>query len=1004
MKKIPLPSRFLPVLLLCAGALTARAQTRTLSGTVTTERRPLAGVSVSQEGRSTTAVTNSQGYWQLTTEGDHPVLLFRHPDYAEERTEAGTQTILNTQLTRRERVSEIEEVVVNAGYYKVKDRERTGSIARVTAKDIENQPVTNVLSAVQGRMAGVSITQSSGVPGGGFDVQIRGRNSLRTLTNSNMEGNMPLYVLDGVILGAEVPSVHSTTILPLRRIHPLNGINPDDIESIEILKDADATAIYGSRGANGVILITTKKGKAGELRAELSTQLSLSRKVPGMKMLNTQQYLEMRRQAYANDGISNFPSNAYDINGKWDQNRETDWQKELTGHTAQGSNTQLGISGGSTDTRFSLSLGHQQQETVFGRDFIYKMNTLTHTLSHRTPERNFSLSMTGLLSNAKNNLVNEDMTTRSLILVPSAPNLYQPDGSLNWENNTFTNPAAIFNSTYINDQFQYIQNLNTHYMLLPNIELKMNAGLTYQAFEEWSLRPNTIYNPSVVTGQSSAYSTAAKSNSSRLSLLAEPQISWKLRRGKHTAELLVGATYQRDITSQESIRGSGFESNAFLMNIGAAKTKTVADQFDTEYRYGAAFARVNYQYDGKYIINLTGRRDGSSRFGPNHQYGNFGAVGAAWIFSRETLLSESEVINFGKLRASIGTAGSDNIGDFQYLNTYEVSLLPYNGVTGLIPARLFNPDFSWEKTTKIEAALELSLLHDRLHLSAAWYRNRSSNQLVGYQLPGITGFSSVLANLPATVENRGVELEATARLIHRRNLKWHSSVNLSIPRSKVLDFPGLEGSTYANYFVVGEPMNLIKLYQWEGIDPQTGIYKFKDMNGDGKITATDDRQVSEHLGPKLFGGWNNTFQYKRWTFSFLFQFVQQKARNYISSMPLPGGMFNQPLEVLDVWSPNQPQGMFMPFSTGANAAASQAHALFRESTAAVSDASFIRLKNVQLAYELPMSSSFIRNFKVYVHGQNLLTITRYFGPDPEFTTSGFVPPLQTVAFGATFTF
>src|SRR5690606_29071315 len=487
MKKIPLPGRFLPVLLLCAGALTARAQTRTLSGTVTTEGRPLAGVSVSQEDRSTTAVTNSQGYWQLTTEGDHPVLLFRHPDYAEERTEAGTQTTLNTQLTRRERISEIKEVVVNAGYYKVKDRERTGSIARVTDRDIENQPVTNVLSAVQGRMAGVSITQSSGVPGGGFDVQIRGRNSLRTLTNSNMEGNMPLYVLDGVILGAEVPSVHSTTILPLRRIHPLNGINPDDIESIEILKDADATAIYGSRGANGVILITTKKGKAGELRAELSTQLSVSRKVPGMKMLNTQQYLEMRRQAYANDGISNFPSNAYDINGKWDQNRETDWQKELTGHTAQGSNTQLGISGGSTDTRFSLSLGHQQQETVFGRDFIYKMNTLTHTLSHRTPERNFSLSMTGLLSNAKNNLVNEDMTTRSLILVPSAPNLYQPDGSLNWESNTFTNPAAIFNSTYINDQFQYIQNLNTHYMLLPNIELKMNAGLTYQAFEEWSL-------------------------------------------------------------------------------------------------------------------------------------------------------------------------------------------------------------------------------------------------------------------------------------------------------------------------------------------------------------------------------------------------------------------------------------------------------------------------------------------------------------------------------------
>ena len=258
------------------------------------------------------------------------------------------RTRIDIQL--QEDVTAIGEVIINAGYYSVKDRERTGSIIKVSAGEIENQPVSNALSAVQGRMAGVSITQNSGVAGGGYKIQIRGTNSLRRA------GNYPMYIIDGVPVSAETPSSGSGTILPYGEIDPLNVINTNDIESIEILKDADATAIYGSRGANGVILVTTKKGKAGSSTIfSVTTSYSLSRVASKMEMMNTEQYLEMRRQAYSNDGITSYPANAYDINGTWDQERCTDWQEELIGATAVSSSFQLSVRGGSENTGFLIS-------------------------------------------------------------------------------------------------------------------------------------------------------------------------------------------------------------------------------------------------------------------------------------------------------------------------------------------------------------------------------------------------------------------------------------------------------------------------------------------------------------------------------------------------------------------------------------------------------------------------------------------------------------------------
>jgi TonB-linked SusC/RagA family outer membrane protein len=981
------------VLMLTAICGSIQAQTKTVTGKVTVNNQPLSGVSVSQEGSDQTAVTTIQGSYQLQITGENPVLIFRHPEYAEQRISANNQSVIN--LTLDQKVKGIEEVVINAGYYKVKDKERTGSIAKISSKDIENQPVTNVLSAAQGRMAGVSITQNSGVPGGGYDIQIRGRNSLRNKNNSEIDGNQPLYVIDGVPFGSEMTSLYSSVILPGRSINPLNSINPNDIEKMEILKDADATAIYGSRGANGVVLVTTKKGRSGKVGLTFNTSYGLSSIISNLKMLDTQQYLSMRKQAFANNNISQYPATAYDVNGTWDQNRYTNWPKMLLGNLATSSNTQLSVNGGSETTSFLLSMGHNEQTTVFDHDFRYKSSNLSSQISHRSKDQKFNINISNTFSIQKNNVVRSDVTRQAYNLSPNAPALYTSDGSLNWQNNTFANPVAAYNATYSNENKQFLNSLNMQYELFDNFQLKVSGGINYQTFNELSLQPNTMYNPAFAAGQSSATSTASKNSQDRFSFIIEPQLNYTYIKGNHKFDVLAGGTFQREVNEQGSIVGIGFESNLFIENIGAAKTKNVADQLRSEYRYGAVFGRLNYQFMNRYILNVTGRRDGSSRFGANKKFANFGAVGAAWLFDQENLFKHIEWLSFGKLRGSFGTAGSDNIGDYQYSDTYAVSSAHlYNGITGLIPSKLYNPDYSWEKTTKLEAALELGFIKNRLNLSAAWYRNRSTNQLIGYQLPAVTGFNSVLSNLNAEVENRGWELELSGKPLNGK-LKWETGFNISFPKNRLISFPGLEGSTYANQFMIGQSTSIIKLYQLEGINPQTGSYVFTDFNGDGKISTPDDNRTVEDTTVKYFGGWNNSFNFKNWNLSFLFQFVSQRSRNYNSIITVPGSMNNQPVEVLNVWSLENPDGIYMPYSSVTN----PLHNLFQNSTAAVSDASFIRLKNIQLTYTIPLKESVFKNVRVYFQGQNLLTFTQYFGVDPEFTVVGFLPPLKTYSFG-----
>jgi len=952
--------------------------------------QPLAGATVKVQKGNKSTKTNLRGEFFLQGVEENTLLEITFIGYTTKEVKASANL---GKLPLNLAEAKLEEVTVNAGYYTVTERERTGSIAKVTAKEIENQPVGNVFAAVQGRMAGVNITQNSGVPGAGFDVQIRGRNSLRTRANSETDGNPPLYIVNGVPVGAGLSSRYGGGILPEGNINPLNSINPNDIETIEILKDADATAIYGSRGANGVVLITTKKAKKGNLAFDVNSLYGWSNEMSNLKMMNTEEYLSMRRQAFKNDNVSTYPATAYDVNGTWDPNRYTNWKDELIGNTATFSNTQASLNGGSETTTFLLSAAHTEQSTVFGHGFKYKTNTLSGNISHRSADNRFTFTMSNLLSSLDNNVIVSDITRSSFLLSPNAPALYDSNGKLNWENGSFTNPVADYENTYSNKSLQLLNNLNAEYELLNDFSIKLSGGINYHTFDEWSLRPSTAFNPA--SGATAANSVSSNSRQDKLSVIVEPQLNWKLKTGAHQVNVLVGGTYQEDASGQGAVQGYGFESNAFIKNIGAAKTKVISDRIDMEYKYVAFYGRINYQLDNKYFLNITGRRDGSSRFGPNKKFANFGAIGLAWIFSDEDFFGDISWLSLGKLRGSIGTTGNDNIGDYQYFDTFATSASIYNGVTALSPTKLYNPDFSWEKTSKLEAAVDLSLFDNRLNFTAAWYHNRSSNQLVGYQLPAITGFTSVVANLAATVQNTGLEFELKSNLLSSKTFSWDAGFNLSIPKNKLISFPGLEGSTYANSYVVGEPVTIVKLYELKGIDPTTGLYSFTDFNNDGRISSPDDRKIIKNAGVKFFGGLNSDLRYKNWNLSFLFQFINQQKRNQNSSLPNPGIMTNLPVRLLDVWSPDNPSGFYMPYRTAPTAS----HALFQISDAIVSDASFIRLKNVQLAYQIPALHKIFRTAKVYFQGQNLFTQSNFFGPDPEFSSLGFLPPLRTYSFG-----
>ncbi len=971
----------------------AQQQTLTVKGKITDAQGPLPGVNISVKGKNLQAISNYDGSYILKVETNDTLVLSFMGYQTIERAVAGRNTI---DVVMREEATTLIEVKVNAGYYTVKEKERTGSIVKISAKDIEKQPVANILATMQGRMAGVNVVQESGIAGGGFNINIRGVNSLR-------EGaNAPLYVIDDVPYAVDPISDRQTSTATPGDGNPLSSINPADIESIEILKDADATAIYGSRGANGVVLITTKKGKSGKTSFTLNATHSSGSVTKMMDLMNTEQYLAMRRQAFANDGYTVYPVNAYDVNGTWDQNRYTDWQEKLIGGTSEVMGLQASVTGGSQQTKYLFSGNYRTESSVFPGDFLYKKGGARLSFDHTSDNKKFRINFSGSYIAQHNDLPWTDFVTLSWQLAPNAPELYDQQGNLNWENSTWDNPLANLESKSITQTTDLLANTLLSYQLTNNLEFKSSLGFTDLHNEDSRSIPSTMYNPAYNLG--SQYSSIYVNEFGRKSWIVEPQLNWRKELEKSKIEVLVGATYQNQDSKKLVTLGSGFASNSLLYDLASASYIQVRNNEELEYKYQAFFGRANYTLLDKYIINLTGRRDGSSRFGPGKQFATFGAVGAAWLFYKEPFISKNaDYLSFGKLRASYGTTGNDQIGDYQFLNTYISSGYQYGNSNGLQPARLYNADFGWETNRKFEAALELGFFNDRIFVTTAWYRNRSGNQLVGLPLPGTTGFTTIQANLDATVQNTGFEATLRLQNIRNKQFSWTTNFNITAAGNKLISFPGLEYSGYRNDYVIGQPTTIKKLFHLLGVNPQTGLYEFEDVNGDGVISEKD-RQTVKDFNPKYYGGLQNQFTYKGVQLDFLLQFVKQENFNFANTQQFTGLFRNQPVAYTNSW---QQLGDIVPYqmyTTGVNGQAMQAGEYFSSSDAAVSDASYIRLKNISLSYDFPKMETLGVGCRLSLQAQNLFTITSFQGADPEFTRGGTLPPLRIVSAGFQFTF
>lgn len=969
---------------------------------------PVAGASVKIKGTNIGTSTNENGEFTLNVPDPNMVLIITSVNIETLEIRINARTDL-ANISVKTAVKSLDETIVQA-YGTTTRRLSTGNISKVSGEEISKQPVSNPLLALQGRIPGLNITQSSGLNGAAVKVQLRGQSSI-------IQGSEPLYIIDGIPYTAgniRLNQIANST--DEIGMSPFNLIDPNNIQSIEVLKDADATAIYGSRGASGVILITTKKGIPGKTNFNVNINTGISKVTRTMKMLNTSEYIQMRREAFLNDGLLPSadpfdPGYAPDIM-VWDSTRYTDLKKLLIGGTAKTTDIRISLFGGNQNTQFLIGAGYQKQSTVFPTDLGDIKISSHFSLTHLSTNKNLTIQLSGSYLADENKLNVVDLT--SFINLPPNIKLYDDQGKLNWQENGVLfndvlfrqNPIAILNAVYNGKFKNLISNLQINYKVVKDLTARISLGYNSIQGIEKSAEPSTSIDPS-----SGNLPSANFSNRSQSSWIVEPQLEY-VKSGKvGTLTTLFGTTWQENKSEGLSLQGFNYASDIALGSISGAGIARASNRF-SQYRYTALFGRVTYNFDDRYILNISGRRDGSSRFGPNMRFSNFGAVGGAWILSSETFFEKyRKLFSFVKIRASYGVTGNDQIGDYNYLDTWTTVSNTYQGIPVTNPSALFNPDFSWERNKKLEFGLDLGLFKNRILFAAAFYQNKSNNQLINYTLPIQTGFTSVLKNMDALLQNSGIECQVTTRNIVSKNFSWTTSLNLSANRNKLLSFPGLATSSYSNTYFEGYAVTTRRLFNYMGTDPSTGLYQFEDVDRNG-ILDKNDRVNYKSIDPKYFGGISNTLQFKQFLVDVFFEFKKQQGYDYLSnnsSVYTPGyGLVNHPVLVLNRWQNLGDVTNIQKFTaTSSSVAFDNMNSYLPSSDANISEASFIRCKNISASYELPSKLANkigLLKCMIYARGQNLFTVTKYKGADPETQNMFVLPPLKTIVLGLQLTF
>lgn len=982
-----------------------RAQEVRVSGQVTSaeDGSMLPGVSVQVKGTTSGTQTDASGNYVISVPSSNSVLVFSFVGLVSQEITVGNQTVLDVALASDLRT--LSEVVVTGFGSQIK-RDLTGNIAQVKGQDIENMPVASVDAALQGRAAGVYINTGSGKLGEAVTVRIRGNSSISA-------SSQPLYVIDGTpVTTSDQGNYGGET-------NPLADINPNDIESIEILKDASAGAIYGSRAANGVVLITTKRGKAGKTNVSINYQMGVSEATRRVRFMNAEEYVNFfTRAANTRDRISGYDYDDPDSYTQYmlgpggfldyysygtfgtPQQGSYDWQEQAF---QKGPMQQLDfqMNGGSDKTRFFVSGQYLNQTgTIVGNNLDRisgRMNLDHKAYNWLTVGLSMGLARTNNRRIPGDNAFSNPMQMAAL--TPLTPFTDPetgliagtPPGDVNLP--LYYNPLLSVNyAKFLQVSYRNLTSAYAQVNFTPDLRFRSELGIDLlNQNEEGYYQSQTVRNIATASnGLGNNYSTFVTNYNTNNFLTYDKLL------GLHEIGATLGMSYQQSQTKRNFVEGTQFPSNSY-QKIASAATKSDGSSSETNFRFLSYFLRVNYKFSDKYLLSVSGRVDGSSRFGSNSRYGFFPAVSAGWVLSEENFLKNNNTLSFLKLRASYGLTGNSEIGDFPQLGLYSGDA-GYAGAAGQRPSQIGNPDLRWEETLQADFGLDFGLLNNRINGEIDYYVKNTSGLLLNVNVPSTTGFLSQVRNI-GKLENKGVEL-----VINTQNtvgaFKWNTSFNVGSNRNKVTDIQGqiIEGGVRSMSRVMeGQPVGVFYTVEYAGVDPNNGdaLFYKNTENPDGSVDRstvtnagynTAQRVVVGNPNPKLVGGITNTISFKGIDFSIFFNGVSGNAINFygVGQYSSANGIYedNQTADQLNAWTPENPN-TDVPEARFYRSNGNQASSRY------IYDGSYLRLRTLTLGYTLPKSlTSRIKTerVRVYLSGLNLATFTNYKGWDPEVRT------------------
>ncbi len=976
----------------------------TITGKVNNDKGDLlSGATISEKGTQNSVVTKADGTFLINTSSARAVLVVSYVGYDPKEVPVNNQT--NIKISLVPATSNLNDVVV-VGYGRQRRSDLTGSVASVKTGELQQTPISSIDQGLVGRASGVMVTQTSGMPGATASIRIRGASSLQG-------GNEPLYVIDGVPVysGSGFGETGGST-----RMSALSTINPNDIESIEILKDASATAIYGSRAANGVILITTKTGKNGRDVISYDAYYGIQSVVKTIDVLDATSYAKLVNEAYANDGLAQ-PYSADFISKIHNGGKGTDWQHEIF-RSAPIQNHQLSFSGGDEKTTYAASLNYLDQQGIIinsdlkrysGRiNFSRKMGEKFRMASHLSVSRNVSNTVeTDVLNNVSG------VITGALKFNPILPVYVNKELGIYTQVNSpgilISNPVATATEMKRNNNTtRMLGDFSGEYEIVKDLKAKVLFGIDYFINKANRYIPSNIY-------QSNGISSAFISDASYTNWLNENTLTYtKTINSDHSFNLLAGATFQRNRDEGLSASSQGFVNNVLQYNnLGSGSVYTQPGSSATEWSIMSYLGRINYNYKGRYLFTASGRYDGSSRFGTNNKFAFFPSGAFAWRASEEDFIKNLNLFSNLKFRLGYGVTGNQEIGLYTSLATlgsvnYTIG---QTLATGFYPNSIPNPDLKWERTGQYDAGMDIGIFDNRVSFTADYYYKNTTDLIYSVAIPFVSGFGTSLQNI-GSVENKGLELGLETNNLNR-GFQWRTSFNISFNRNKVLELGGepykdIGGEDGGNLktgsvhrLVVGEPIGVFYGYVFDGIFQDQrelaagpkgptnfiGGKRYKDISGpngvpDGSVDATYDRAIIGDPNADFFGGLTNTFSFKGFDLNvFLLYSKGNQILNYNAiELGLPSGGQNVYADLINRWTPQNHSNVYAQATTNRSAVFSNQF---------VEDGSYLKVKTVTFSYLFPrLKSKSITGLKLYVTGQNLLTFTKYSGYDPEVSFRG----------------